>query len=180
MIHARTHHSKLELSLTKCSAPRAVERAVERATVSPYLPALLAVVLLTMFVAAQPGYAQKPSSCMCSANFAMVTLSLVDAKGAPVQDATVRVRRVRTGSARDVTADLPGIYTIADDMLRDSLRAEGEPFEISVRWHRRTQRVITTIGTRAPRKSLRKASTSADSCRCHVMRIAGVERLVLR
>ncbi len=176
MIHARTHHSTSELSLTKCSAPRTVERA----TGSHYLPALLAVVLLTMFVAAQPAYAQKPSSCMCSANFAMVTLSLVDAKGAPVQDATVRVRRVRTGSARDVTADLPGIYTIADDMLRDSLRADGEPFEISVRRHRRTQRVTTMIGTRAPSKSGSKASASAGNCRCHVMRISGAERLVLR
>ena len=168
----------------KYSAPRAVKRAVkravERATVRNQRPWLLAVVLLTMFVRAQPSYAQKPSSCMCSANFAMVTLSLVDAKGAPVQDATVRVRRVRTGTVRDVTADLPSIYTIADDMLRDSLRAEGEPFEISVRWHRRTQRVTTTIGTRAPSKSGSKASASADNCRCHVMRISGVERLVLR
>ena len=142
---------------------------------------LRAALCLMTAAGTQAAHAQKPSSCICSENFAMVTLTLVDSKGVPVQDAKVRVRRLRSGITRIVTADLPGAYTIADDMLRDSLRADGEPFEITVRWHGRTQRVVTVVGTRAPRKPVANgAAATIDNCRCHVLRISGPEKLVLR
>ena len=142
--------------------------------------ALLGAALCVMTAAdARPAHAQTPSACMCSQNFAMVTLALVDSKGAPVQDATVRVRRVRSGTTRVATADMPGAYTIADDMLRDSLRADGERFEISVRWHGRTQRVTAVVGTREPRKAAKNGAVT-NNCRCHVLRISGPEKLVLR
>jgi len=115
-------------------------------------------------------------------SFAMVTISLVNAAGNPVSDAQVRVRRVATNTTRDVAEDLPGIYTIADDMLRDSLSADGEAFEVSVRWKNRTQRVTVQVGTKDPTPGTApgaRAATRPD-CRCHVRRLSGPERIVLR
>ncbi len=127
---------------------------------------------------------QVPEPCMCSANFALVTLTLRDAKGAPIPDATVRVRRVSTNVEREASADLPGIYTIADDMLKDSVRAAGEPFEVIVRWRSRTQRVTVTVGTAEPSPATtsgkKPPATAATVCRCHVRRIAGPDQLTLR
>jgi hypothetical protein len=143
---------------------------------------LSAVLLLSAALSAFPATAnaQKPTeACMCSASFAMVTLALRDAKGAPVQDAIVRVRRVSTKTERVASADIPGHYTIADDMLKDSVRAAGEPFEVTVQWKGRTQRVVVRVGTQEPPADTR-ATAPVSACRCHVRRIAGPESLTLR
>ncbi len=123
---------------------------------------------------------QPPQPCMCTQSFAMVTLELVDAAGAPVVDAEVRVRRTRTGASREATADVPGMYTVADDMLRDSVRADAEPFEVTVRRSGRTQRVTVIVGTRQPVPPANPPAPSAPNCRCHVLRISGPQRLVVR
>lgn len=157
------------------------ERIATKRSMRPPNRVLAAVLLLVaQFTNTHALHAQKSSECICSQSFTMVTLSLVDANDAPVQDATVQVRRARTGTTRTLTADAPGVYTVADDMMRNSVRMDGEPFEVSVRWHGRTQRVTTTIGTRLPTKTGSKTRSSADSCRCHVVRISGAEKLVLR
>jgi len=133
--------------------------------------------LTTLLVSQTPA-----PQCVCTMSFAMVTISLVDAAGKPVSDARVRVRRVTTNTTRDVAEELPGMYTIADDMLRDSLRADGEAFEVSVRWKNRTRRVTVLVGTKDPTSQTApgtRAATRPD-CRCHVRRLSGPERIVLR
>ena len=115
-------------------------------------------------------------------SFAMVTISLVDAAGKPVSDARVRVRRVSTNTTREVAEELPGMYTITDDLMRDSLRADGEAFEVAVRWKNRTRRVTVQVGTKdpAPRPASASRPAAPPDCRCHVRRLAGPERIVLQ
>lgn len=140
----------------------------------------IACALLAQPMRADAQQPPKPSDCICSLSFAMVTIALVDAKGDSVHDATVHVRRVRTGTTRTAAADVPGAYTIADDRLRNSVRMDGEPFEVTVRWHGRTQRSTVTIGTRLPSTSGNNTASPANNCRCHVIRISGPEKLVLK
>jgi hypothetical protein len=97
-----------------------------------------------------------------------------------MRSAAMRRLAAATGSGALAGADLPGIYTIADDMLRDSVRAAGEPFEVTVRWRSRTQRVTVTVGTVEPTPTTGKQPAKASVCRCHVRRIAGPDQLILR
>ena len=65
---------------------------------------LRAALCLMTAAGTQASHAQKPSSCICSENFAMVTLTLVDSNGVLVQDANERVGRLRSGMTRSVPA----------------------------------------------------------------------------
>jgi hypothetical protein len=94
-----------------------------------------------------------------------------------VDDAVVRVRRASTGSIREEKSVLPGIYTIADDMLRDSVAAAGEPFEVTVRRRGRSQRTTISIGTSMA--AVGDVAPVTPACRCHVRRLAGPDSLVV-
>jgi hypothetical protein len=73
-------------------------------------------------------------SIVCTTEFAAVTVTVVDASGAPVLDATVTSTLVRTGETLEpiwLGLPTPGTYVIVDDGSRDKLRTSGDTVAVT-------------------------------------------------
>ena len=128
-----------------------------------------AIIAFVLGVATPVGAAaQDSAACMCTSSFATVTLSVVDSAGRAVEDAVVTVRRLRRRATR-AEALLPGVYTIVDDMQKDSIAAGGETVDVTVARGAHRGRVTLRIGT----------TGASPRCRCHVVRLSGPERIVV-
>jgi hypothetical protein len=89
-----------------------------------------------------------PNRRVCDMSLRIVSMRVVDAAGAPVNDATVSVRRVRTrimlSSAEAMGSQ--GDYKIAEDGSIPDLRKGGEPFDVTFTKAGRSRRVRVIIG----------------------------------
>ncbi len=89
-----------------------------------------------------------PGRIICDMSMRVVSMRVVDAAGAPVNDATVSVRRVRTrimlSSAEAMGSQ--GDYKIAEDGSIPDLRKGGEPFDVTFTKAGRSRRVRVIIG----------------------------------
>jgi len=104
---------------------------------------------------------------VCDMSARVVALRLVDAAGAPVPDATIRVRRVRTRTllTRPESMGQSGDYRIAEDGDLRNLRAGGEPFDVTFRKGGRSRTVRLILGM--------------DAAGCHVMLVRGPTTVTL-
>ena len=95
-------------------------------------------------------------------------ITVVDAKGAPVTDGKISVKRERDGKAVPGTmADLSpqGEYVVMDDMALPLVSAGGTPFVVRLRRGKQTASTVLRIGR------------TADGC--HVQQIGAAQKLVV-
>ena len=110
--------------------------------------------------------AKLPGAQICDMSFRVLIMQVVDSSGAPVRDATLLVRRVRTGVMIDrpnVSDD--GSYQILEDGALRDLRRTGEPFDVTFAKGKRARRARVRIGM--------------DAGGCHVRFIVVPPRVVL-
>ncbi len=108
-----------------------------------------------------------PSARICDMSMRIVSVRLIDAKGAPVNGAAIAVRRVRTRSAIANAEPMgeQGDYRVIEDGVLRDLRPGGEPFDVTFTKNGRRKRVRLIIGM--------------DAGRCHVMQKGGPTSIVL-
>ena len=105
----------------------------------------------------------------CDQRLVLVGITIVDSRGAPVQDAKLSVRNERT--RRDVLVldhaapGSPGFYPLFDDGAMSHLDRAGEWYVVTARRGRSTARARIRIGL--------------DRAGCHVARLAGPDKLTL-
>ncbi len=106
--------------------------------------------------------------CVCTEQFVIHTVRVVDAAGAPVTGLDVTVVRVSDGLAFDVSGGdplgTPGVYLLMDDRFTSVLGTAGE----AVRFEgRKDGRLVTADFV-----------FRTDPCRCHVEKVRGPDQIV--
>jgi hypothetical protein len=104
--------------------------------------------------------------CTCTEEFRSYHLTVLDSDGEPANGVDVRVVRARTGERLDFgsPAGTPGTYLIMDDSFSDRIAAD-ESFDVS--------------GVREESSFATEYRFGSDSCRCHVLLLAGPDRVSL-
>ena len=134
----------------------------------------LLLCLSLLVVTAAPVAAQGATSArlpagtrICDMSARVVAMRLVDAAGAPVADAMIRVRRIRTRTVlpRPASMGESGDYRIAEDGDLRDLRAGGEPFDVTFRKGGRSRTVRLVLGM--------------DAAGCHVTLVRGPTTVTL-
>ncbi|MEO8337672.1 MAG: hypothetical protein ABI664_22030 [bacterium] len=110
---------------------------------------------------------EKPAK-MCGGPLALILVTVVDSKGAPVTDAKVDVKRQRdgkelTGTMTDMSPS--GEYVVMDDAALPLVPAAGTLFIVRASRGRQAASIVLRIG-RTPNG-------------CHVMRLGDESKLVL-
>ncbi|MDZ7631468.1 MAG: carboxypeptidase-like regulatory domain-containing protein [Gemmatimonadaceae bacterium] len=102
-----------------------------------------------------------PGQQVCDMSLRLISIRLVNAQGAPVPDAAITVRRVRTRTmlANAEAMGGQGDYRILEDGVLPDLRRGGEPFDVRFTKDGRVRRVRLVIGM--------------DAGGCHVMLKSG-------
>jgi hypothetical protein len=130
----------------------------------------LVLVLVIAATAGAQGVTTKPLPTdrrICDMSMRIVSLRLVSSAGAPVDGATITVRRVRTRAVL-ATAEAMGSqgdYKVLEDGVLPDLRRGGEPFDVTFVKDGRTRRVRLQIGM--------------DKSGCHVELKSGSARITL-
>ena len=111
-----------------------------------------------------------PPAKACDGSLAVVTIRVVDAAGAPVNDAVIELKRVKDATVLvrlEKAMGTRGDYPLIDDSALARVAPDGEPFdaEISARGKKTVARL--TIGRRPP-------------ARCHVALLAGPSIVTLK
>lgn len=98
---------------------------------------------------------------------ALILITVVNAGGAPVSDATIQVRRARDSKVvRQGEVDLPGEYVVMDDLQLPVVDQQGTRFVVQVRHANQKASAVLRIG-RTP-----------DGC--HVRLLSGPAQLTLK
>ncbi len=124
--------------------------------------------LALLLVAAAPLVAQRAPTAripegqrICDMSARIVAVRLVDRAGAPISDASIRVRRIRTRSLLERAESMgeSGDYRIVEDGDLRDLRPAGEPFDVTFRKGTRSRTVRLLLGS--------------DPAGCHVALLRG-------
>ena len=109
---------------------------------------------------------ESETPCICTEEFRSYHLTVVDVDGEPADGVNIRVVRDQTGEQLDFgsPAGAPGAYVIMDDSFTDRIAAD-EPFEVS--------------GVRGEASFTTGFRFGTDPCRCHVLLLAGPDRVTL-
>ena len=128
--------------------------------------ALLSLLAAASVKATQPALRKDAATKACTLSLNLIALRLVDAQGAPVVGASMRVTRLATKTVLPSTDSFggPGDFKIMEDGELPDLRPEGEAFEAEFQKEGRTKRVRLRIGM--------------DAQRCHVKLLEGESRVV--
>jgi hypothetical protein len=115
---------------------------------------LLGRALVPLLALASAGMAQSrplPEARICDMSFRVLMMHLVDSTGAPVSNAGLTVRRVRTRTLVERTEAIGsgGEYKVMEDNALPDLRRTGEAFDVQFSRGDRTKRVRVRIGTDA-------------------------------
>ncbi|HYW49351.1 MAG TPA: hypothetical protein VE861_02025 [Gemmatimonadaceae bacterium] len=128
----------------------------------------VALLLAAGTARAQAGAVRIPASArICDMSIRVVTMRLVDRRGAPIGDAAVTLRRVRRRAivAGAESMGAGGDYKLIEDgMLRD-LRPGGEPFDVTFAAGGRKRTVRVVLGL--------------DAGQCHVALKSGPTKVTL-
>jgi hypothetical protein len=127
-------------------------------------PLLNGIVLLALAACAD----DPASQCVCTEEFRVFSVAVLDDASQPVSDAQLTVTNLRTG--RDLTSGwlgqlVPGSYVIADDGMLDEFSSDGDPVRVT---GQAAAGSFTTVFVFAP-----------DACRCHLQRVAGPDTVVI-
>ena len=106
--------------------------------------------------------------CQCTEEFVMITVAVRDDGGQPLAGLTLTHRITRTDTP--VTINQPfadeGVYVVADDSIKDVLRATGD--EIWVHGESADVQFDQVFSVNVP-----------GACRCHVNKVSGPDTLVV-
>ena len=105
--------------------------------------------------------------CICTEEYRSYHLRVVDGAGIPADGVAVRVLRVQTAEWLDYGSPegSPGTYLVMDDLFSDRIAAD-ESFEVT--------------GVRGEASFAVEFRFGTDSCRCHVLMLAGPESVTLQ
>ena len=131
--------------------------------------------LLATLVIAAPGCsltrAPDAGDCVCTMEFRMVQVRVVDSGGQPAAGLATVVRNVSTGRTVDVSQDAggtlaPGTYTVVSDSNVEDVTEAGDRLTFRATGGGRTAEGIFVVGR--------------DACSCHIDRREGPEEIVAR
>lgn len=108
-------------------------------------------------------------SCICTAEFASVTVTVVDSVGNPVDSLNVSIRDERGNSIEPLEKQFPffsGVYVVIDDSYTQALTTT--PIKL-----------IFTVSD-STRSATGDIFVNTDDCNCHVNKVMGPDSLVLR
>ena len=107
------------------------------------------------------------TECACTADFRIITVTVVDSTGAPVPGLEVTVRRARDGVVLESTelgGLQAGVYPVVDDNSTLRLRPSGE--------------VVRFVASNGTDEVASDFVVGTDGCRCHVRLYSGPDTLV--
>jgi hypothetical protein len=107
--------------------------------------------------------------CVCTEEFRVYGLTVVDDDGAPVNDASLEVVNLRTDRQLVSTfLGLPtsGTYWIVDDSMLDEFTVDGDSVEVT--------------GTNDGLSFRTGFRFAVDECGCHVQKLAGPDTVTIR
>lgn len=108
-------------------------------------------------------------NCVCTAEFRVYGLTVVDEAGEPVNEVSLEVVNLRT-DRRLVSLFLgmptPGTFWIVDDTMRDEFRVGGDSVRVT--------------GTSGSLSFVTGFRFSVDECGCHVHKLAGPDTVTIR
>ena len=172
--YVRWHRAPAALGLygavaISCACTRAAQDADRPAATATATPAARATP-----PAASPDTqartATLPPATACDGSLAVVAIRVVDAAGAPVNDAVVELKRVKDGTTivrLEKSMSQRCDYPLIDDSGLSRVAADGEAFDAVVSSHGRKTVARLTIGRRPPG-------------RCHVALLAGPSVVTLK
>jgi hypothetical protein len=124
-------------------------------------PVIGAIVLL---LAVSCLFDDEDVDCLCTADFAMVTFTVVDSTGAPQTGFDVTVTNLRTNKVLDVSQPQElndmGVYVVLDDSYRSSIPEDGEHLRVAGTRNAEEFENMYHIGVDLP-------------CRCHIRKLGG-------
>jgi hypothetical protein len=126
------------------------------------LPLIVGAIVLLPVVSCLFG--DEDVDCLCTADFAMVTFTVVDSAGAPQTGFDITVTNLRTNKLLDVNQPQElndmGVYVVLDDSYRSSIPEDGESLRVE--------------GTRAAENFENVYHIGVDlPCRCHIRSLGG-------
>ncbi len=132
------------------------------------------ILAIAVIIAASPGCQMTQTDCICTADFALVTVMAVDASDKPVTDLTIVVELARTGEVLDVTQDPTltgrGVYVVFDDgfkrMIHPKMNIVGETLD------------VTGVGSSGQFDATFKVAVD-ELCACHVHKKSGPDKVVV-
>ena len=132
------------------------------------------ILAIAVIIATSPGCQMTQTDCICTADFALVTVMAVDVSDKPVTDLTIVVELARTGEILDVTQDPTltsrGIYVVFDDgfkrMIHPKMNIVGETLE------------VTGVGTSGSFDAIFTVAVDGV-CACHVHKKSGPDKVVV-
>ncbi|NIM47983.1 MAG: hypothetical protein GTO22_01765 [Gemmatimonadales bacterium] len=131
------------------------------------LPVLAAAALTALGIT---GCMDTASQCACTADFRAFPLVVIDEAGLPVAEVTVTRTNLRTGRVLVPTwmgLPVPGRYIVADDGMRDEFSSEGDSLRVT--GEKGDAGFVADFVFSVP-----------DPCRCHVVRLDGVDTVTIR
>ena len=132
------------------------------------------ILTFVAMIAASPGCQMTQTDCICTADFALVTVMAVDASDKPVTDLTIVVELARTGEILEVTQDPTltgrGIYVVFDDgfkrLIHPKMNIVGETLN------------VTGVGDSGQFDAIYKVAVD-KLCACHVHKKSGPDKVVV-
>ncbi len=110
-----------------------------------------------------------PGECVCTEEFRLFTVRIVDRRGSPVSDASLTRTLVRTGQVIEpgfLGLLDAGVYLVADDGMKDIFTDAGDTVRVTVA--RNGETVVADFVFAVP-----------EPCRCHVEQRAGPSTIVI-
>lgn len=113
--------------------------------------------------------AANPTQCICTQEFRVYGLTVIDEAQRPVSDVSIEVRVVRTRQRLESTYEelpTPGTYWIVDDGMRERFRPGGDEVRVT--------------GSKGSLGFEATFEFAVDDCYCHVQKLAGPDTVVIR
>ena len=123
---------------------------------------------LLFFAAGGASCSPPATPCICTLEFRIFTVTVVDAAGEPAEGVSISVRRVSDGADLTQPNDLvqgPGVYVIMTDGNGDDVSQDGTAVEV--------------VGTLGDTGFTAEYNFSRDACGCHVNKISGPDTVRL-
>ena len=106
--------------------------------------------------------------CVCTLEFRIFTVTVLNASGEPAEGVSISVRRVSDGADLTEPNDLlptPGVYVILTDGNRDDVSENGTAVEV--------------VGTLGDTGFTAEYVFDRDACNCHVNKVSGPDTVQL-
>ncbi len=122
--------------------------------------------LLAAAVASCSG-SEPATPCLCTLEFRIFRVTVVDAGGEPAEGVSISVRRVSDGAVLTENSflGLPGVYVILTDGNIDDVSEDGTTVEV--------------VGTLEDMGFRAEYVFDRDACRCHVNKLSGPDTVQL-